>query len=214
VTDAKARLASDWILAALAPTNYLATNPAALKRAFETGGASVLAGTRNFLDDLRNNNGMPRQVDTRPYSAHDASGWCSNDLTLDISRGCLTFVTQVGTLVCTRHRGGTMTNTKTVGQELQGEILKSVRKSQDAVVDAIQMWADAVQSIKPPLPEVSIPFTDNLPKPSELVAGAYDFAEQLLAAQRKFAEDVLHATAPLFYGNTTPTAKKTGTTAK
>ena len=30
-TDAKARLASDLLLAALAPTNYLATNPAALK---------------------------------------------------------------------------------------------------------------------------------------------------------------------------------------
>ena len=67
VTDAKARLASDLILAALAPTNYLATNPAALKRAFETGGASVVAGARNFLDDLRNNSGMPRQVDTRPF---------------------------------------------------------------------------------------------------------------------------------------------------
>jgi polyhydroxyalkanoate synthase len=67
MTDAKARLASDLILAALAPTNYLATNPAALKRAFETGGASVVAGVRNFLDDLRNNKGMPRQVDTRPF---------------------------------------------------------------------------------------------------------------------------------------------------
>ena len=67
VTDAKARLASDLVLAALAPTNYFATNPAALKRAFDTGGASLVAGTRNFLDDLRNNNGMPRQVDTRPF---------------------------------------------------------------------------------------------------------------------------------------------------
>jgi polyhydroxyalkanoate synthase len=67
VTDAKARLVSDLIVAALAPTNYLATNPAALKRAFETGGASVVAGARNFLDDLRNNRGMPRQVDTRPF---------------------------------------------------------------------------------------------------------------------------------------------------
>src|SRR5215471_4771321 len=67
VTDAKARLVSDLILAALAPTNYLATNPAALKRAFETGGASVVAGSRNFLDDLKNNKGMPRQVDTRPF---------------------------------------------------------------------------------------------------------------------------------------------------
>jgi polyhydroxyalkanoate synthase subunit PhaC len=67
VADVKARLASDLMLAALAPTNYLATNPAALKRAFETGGASVVAGARNFLDDLRNNSGLPRQVDTRPF---------------------------------------------------------------------------------------------------------------------------------------------------
>jgi polyhydroxyalkanoate synthase len=67
VTDAKARLASDLVLAALAPTNYLATNPAALKRAFDTGGASLVAGTRNFLGDLRDNKGMPRQVDTRPF---------------------------------------------------------------------------------------------------------------------------------------------------
>jgi polyhydroxyalkanoate synthase len=67
LTDAKARLVSDLILAALAPTNYFATNPAALKRAFETAGASVVAGTRNFLDDLRNNKGVPRQVDTRPF---------------------------------------------------------------------------------------------------------------------------------------------------
>ena len=107
-----------------------------------------------------------------------------------------------------------MTATQTVGQELQGEILKTVRKSQDAVVDTIQMWADAVQSIKPQLPEVGIPFADKLPKPSELVSGAYDFAEQLLAMQRKFAEDVLHATAPLFYGGTVPAAKKASGTAK
>jgi polyhydroxyalkanoate synthase len=67
VTDGKARLAADLVLAAVAPTNYLATNPAALKRAFETGGASLVAGARNFLDDVRKNNGMPRQVDTRPF---------------------------------------------------------------------------------------------------------------------------------------------------
>ena len=67
VSDAKARLAADLMLAAVAPTNYLATNPAALKRAFDTGGGSVVAGARNFLDDLRNNGGMPRQVDTRPF---------------------------------------------------------------------------------------------------------------------------------------------------
>jgi hypothetical protein len=105
-----------------------------------------------------------------------------------------------------------MSTTKFAGQELQDEILKTVRKGQEAVVDAIQAWTDAVQTIKPPLPEVGIPFADKLPTPSDLVAGAYDFAEQLLAAQRKFAEDVLQATAPLF-GTETP-AKKPATTAK
>jgi len=107
-----------------------------------------------------------------------------------------------------------MSDTKTATQELQGEILKTVRKSQETVVDAIQMWTDAVQAIKPPLPEVNIPFSGKLPKPEDLVSGAYDFAEQLLAAQRKFAEDVLHATAPLFYGETAPAAKKASTTTK
>ncbi len=105
-----------------------------------------------------------------------------------------------------------MSDTKTGGQELQGEILKTVRAGQSAVVDAIQLWADAVQAIKPPMPEVGIPFTDRLPKPEELVAGTYDFAEHLLAIQRKFAEDVLHATAPLFYGETAQTAPKTAST--
>jgi hypothetical protein len=47
---------------------------------------------------------------------------------------------------------------------------------------------------------VNPPFADKLPKPEEVVANAYDFAEQLLASQRKFAEDVLKATAPLMPG--------------
>ena len=37
---------------AMAPVNYLLTNPEALKRAFETGGASLAEGTRNLLADL------------------------------------------------------------------------------------------------------------------------------------------------------------------
>ncbi len=41
------------------------------------------------------------------------------------------------------------------------------------------------------------PLADKLPKPGELVSDAYDFAERLLAAQRKFAEDVIAASAPV-----------------
>ena len=67
VDDAKAALATGFLMDALAPTNFLLTNPAALKRMFETGGASLVAGASHFVDDMLNNHGRPRQVDTRPF---------------------------------------------------------------------------------------------------------------------------------------------------
>ncbi|MDN5861676.1 MAG: alpha/beta fold hydrolase, partial [Pseudonocardia sp.] len=67
VTTEKARLAAGFLVDALAPTNFAATNPAVLKRAFETNGASLLAGLRNFADDLLHNQGRPRQVDRAPF---------------------------------------------------------------------------------------------------------------------------------------------------
>jgi hypothetical protein len=88
-------------------------------------------------------------------------------------------------------------------QDYQNEIVKAISKSQAAVVDAIEKWAATVQSMKPELPELNLPFADSLniadklPKPEDLVKNAYDFAEQLLANQRKFAEDVLRAASPL-----------------
>jgi hypothetical protein len=78
-------------------------------------------------------------------------------------------------------------------QEMQDEILNTIRKSQETVVEAIKSWVDAVQSITPKLPSVNVPLADRLPKPEEVVANAYDFAEKLLAGQRKFAEDVVKA---------------------
>jgi polyhydroxyalkanoate synthase subunit PhaC len=67
LADQKAQLAAGLSFDALAPTNFLVTNPAAIKKAFETGGASLLAGARNLLDDLAYNGGRPRQVDTAPF---------------------------------------------------------------------------------------------------------------------------------------------------
>jgi polyhydroxyalkanoate synthase len=66
-TRAKAAFAVGLLADALAPTNVLLGNPAALKRAFDTGGRSVLLGTRNCLDDLRHNGGRPRQVDASSF---------------------------------------------------------------------------------------------------------------------------------------------------
>lgn len=107
-----------------------------------------------------------------------------------------------------------MTEARAMGRDLQDEVLNTVRKSQTAVVEAIQAWTSKVQSITPELPDLNMPFTDKMPKPHELIASAYDFAEQLLASQRKFAEDVLKATAQLTAGKDDAPAKKSGAAAK
>jgi hypothetical protein len=101
-----------------------------------------------------------------------------------------------------------MTNPRTATQELQAQILDSIRKSQDAVVDALRTWADAVHSVTPSLPVTAVPFADKLPKPKDLVEDAFDFAAQLLAAQRKFAEDVLQITTSVVDEAPAESAKK------
>jgi polyhydroxyalkanoate synthase len=63
--DATARKATfmlQQLIDAAAPTNTLPGNPAALKKAFETGGLSLLRGGRNFIRDVATNNGQPRQT--------------------------------------------------------------------------------------------------------------------------------------------------------
>ncbi len=63
----RARFGLMQLTEAIAPTNNLVTNPAALKRAVETRGASLRAGSRHLIHDLRRNGGIPSQVDTRPF---------------------------------------------------------------------------------------------------------------------------------------------------
>ena len=64
----RAHFAVGLLADALAPTNGLLTNPAALKRAFDTAGASLLRGARNLVRDVRENGGMPATVDARPFA--------------------------------------------------------------------------------------------------------------------------------------------------
>jgi polyhydroxyalkanoate synthase len=59
----QARFAANIVTSAAAPTNFLVSNPAALKRAFDTGGMSVFRGARNFARDLRRNGGMPSMIE-------------------------------------------------------------------------------------------------------------------------------------------------------
>jgi len=66
-TARKARMASQLLVDALAPTNFFLTNPLALKRAFESGGLSAARGLRKWLDDLRTRAGWPQLVDRSAF---------------------------------------------------------------------------------------------------------------------------------------------------
>ena len=64
---ARAQFVLGMITDALAPTNTFVGNPAARKRAIESGGLSLVKGLKNAYNDLTKNGGMPSQVDSRPF---------------------------------------------------------------------------------------------------------------------------------------------------
>ena len=92
----------------------------------------------------------------------------------------------------------------------QEEFLAATRKSQEAMIAAIKTWLETIRTATPKLtsvygrlpklPLAGLPFADKLPTPEEAVDSAYHMAEQLLANQRKFTEDLLEAMTPLIPG--------------
>ncbi|MGH3204782.1 MAG: hypothetical protein ACRDP5_22445 [Streptosporangiaceae bacterium] len=83
----------------------------------------------------------------------------------------------------------------------QEDVLAATRKGQEAMMAVVKTWFETVRTapgkLPSKLPQVSLPFADRLPTPQDALANAYHLAEQLLASQRRFAEDLLKATAPL-----------------
>src|SRR5947209_6223331 len=66
-SEDKAAFALGLLVDAMAPTNFLMTNPAALRKAAETHGMSIVRGLKNFVDDVVHNGGWPRQVDASSF---------------------------------------------------------------------------------------------------------------------------------------------------
>ncbi len=64
----EARFVANALIAALAPTNTLVGNPAALKRALETGGQSLVRGFSAMCRDVLRNGGLPTQVDRSAFT--------------------------------------------------------------------------------------------------------------------------------------------------
>jgi hypothetical protein len=87
------------------------------------------------------------------------------------------------------------TATRNAADDVQGQVLETIRKSQEAVVDALRSWTEAAEQFVPKT--ASWPGADRFPTPTELVDTAYDFTGELLQAQREFFHRALQVTAPL-----------------
>jgi polyhydroxyalkanoate synthase len=66
-TAERAKLATNLVTSALAPTNFPLLNPDAIERAYETGGRSVIRGLANITRDITTNRGFPRSVDRSAF---------------------------------------------------------------------------------------------------------------------------------------------------
>ena len=81
----------------------------------------------------------------------------------------------------------------------QQDYLEAVRQGQQAVVSAVQAWSDNLQRLM-----TGTATAAQAPKPTEVIDQVFDFAQQMLNAQRDFAKKLVQASAP---SRTTTTTK-------
>src|SRR3954467_2509779 len=97
----------------------------------------------------------------------------------------------------------------------QEQFLDAVRESQQAIVDSVGAWAQAVQGFSSAVPPV--PQSDQIPNADSVIDNTFDLVEKLVAGQREFAHKLLAAAAPAAPGETgprtpSPVVTPTGTT--
>jgi hypothetical protein len=87
-----------------------------------------------------------------------------------------------------------MADPKDATQDVQAQVLEGIRKSQEAVIDGMRAWAETVQQMVPGATKAAVPGAAQLPSATEVVDSVFDFAAQLLNAQRELAHSILGAT--------------------
>lgn len=89
-TKERVRFAASLVTDAMAPTNTLLGNPAALRRILDSRGASLLTGLQNMAEDMATNGWMPSQVDKSAFKV---------GANLALSKGAVVLTTPVLELV-------------------------------------------------------------------------------------------------------------------
>ena len=90
-----------------------------------------------------------------------------------------------------------MADPKDPTQEIQSQVLEGIRRSQEAVIDGMRAWTETVQQLVPGGSQAAMPSGTQLPSAAEVVDSVFDFAAQLLNAQRELAHSVLGVTTAM-----------------
>ena len=77
---------------------------------------------------------------------------------------------------------------------VQDQVLSTVKSAEAAVVSAAKSIAETVEPLVNLIP--AVPFSDQLPKASELIDNYFTFAEKVLANQRAFYTELSKAFTP------------------
>jgi CBS domain-containing protein len=108
--------------------------------------------------------------------------------------------------VTVRVRGGVVTLAGQLGSAEQHDLIKVAARLTwdiDGVVDVVNKLS-AVESSTQSVQAPGLRYSGAPATPADMVASAYDFAGQLLASQRKFAQNVIEATMPVLGGRQGP----------
>ncbi|MBE7417561.1 MAG: alpha/beta fold hydrolase [Ideonella sp.] len=67
IEKGRAHFFASLVTDALAPSNFVLGNPAAVRKIVDTGGENLVKGLKNLVHDVRHNNMLPSQVDATPF---------------------------------------------------------------------------------------------------------------------------------------------------
>ena len=87
----------------------------------------------------------------------------------------------------------------------QQQYIETVRQTQNAYVDAVSAWARSAEGTTP-----GVQGAAPLPSAQDVLESSFDFAEQLLQAQREFARNLLSAATPVVERATRETQSAAG----
>jgi hypothetical protein len=84
-----------------------------------------------------------------------------------------------------------MSNPQEIGQKVKDQTMDTVRKTQDAVAEAVTAWSEHANA-GPAFND----FTKQFPTVAEFIDANFDFAQRILSNQRDFAHRIIAATTP------------------